>query len=182
MKKINWNTDFGMGAVFNRLIKRNNKGKYDILALEAERMDWSFKTFPEATCLSGLEKLKEEIKEVEKEYHRVPFGNEKELAVEYADCLKCLFDSAGRRGIPPEDIFEAFAIKLKINKTRNWVKNPDNTYSHLKFEFHTEEIRCPDCGYLQNAKVEHTVPWYSYVHQCTSCGYIIMESEWNKTK
>lgn len=44
----------------------------------------------------------------------------------------CLFDSAGRAGVSVEDIFEAFALKLEINKTRTWIKNPDNTYSHKK--------------------------------------------------
>lgn len=51
---------------------------------------------------------------------------------EYADALMCLFDSAGRQGILPENIFRAFAKKLKVNKARKWIKNPDNTYSHVK--------------------------------------------------
>ena len=43
---------------------------------------------------------------------------------------------------------------------------------------HHEIIECPGCNKIQLVKVEHTVPWYSYVHFCR-CGYIIMESEWN---
>lgn len=43
---------------------------------------------------------------------------------------------------------------------------------------HTEQIICPNCGAKQTAVVEHTEPWWSYVHQCDRCGYIIMESEW----
>ena len=43
---------------------------------------------------------------------------------------------------------------------------------------HLEAIRCPECSKLQLATVEHTWPWFSYVHECTDCGYIIMESEW----
>jgi uncharacterized Zn finger protein len=43
---------------------------------------------------------------------------------------------------------------------------------------HTEKIRCPECKTEQEAKVLHTFPFYSYVHECTECGYIIMESEW----
>lgn len=45
---------------------------------------------------------------------------------------------------------------------------------------HFEIIRCPECEKVQQAVVEHTEPWYSYVHQCIGCGYTIMESEWNK--
>lgn len=43
---------------------------------------------------------------------------------------------------------------------------------------HTELIRCPECGAEQDATVEHTWPWWSYIHGCVKCGYIIMESEW----
>ena len=45
---------------------------------------------------------------------------------------------------------------------------------------HTEEIKCPECNKEQTANVAHTLPWYSYVHECIECKYIIMESEWNK--
>lgn len=45
---------------------------------------------------------------------------------------------------------------------------------------HIEIIKCPECNKIQEAIVEHTLPWASYVHTCIGCGYIIMESEWNK--
>jgi C4-type Zn-finger protein len=44
---------------------------------------------------------------------------------------------------------------------------------------HTEKIKCPECGTVQEAKVYHTGPFWSYVHRCKKCGYQIMESEWN---
>jgi hypothetical protein len=99
----------------------------DILKLEEERMEWSFKTFPEATAISSLRKLEEEIKEIE---NNIIEG--KKDTEEYADALMCLFDSAGRFGISPEEIFQAFQNKLETNKKRVWKKNPDNTYSHVK--------------------------------------------------
>lgn len=43
---------------------------------------------------------------------------------------------------------------------------------------HAETIRCPNCESIQCAEILHTFPWHSYVHNCTSCGYVIMESEW----
>lgn len=46
-------------------------------------------------------------------------------------------------------------------------------------EFHTEKIRCPECDKLQVARVQHTVPFYTFIHTCEKCGYVIMESEWN---
>jgi len=45
-------------------------------------------------------------------------------------------------------------------------------------EKHIEQIECPECGKRQIATVLHTVPWWSYVHDCVSCKYTIMESEW----
>ncbi len=48
-----------------------------------------------------------------------------------------------------------------------------------KIASHLENIVCPGCQSMQSAEVEHTRPWWSYVHTCTECGYIIMESEWD---
>lgn len=109
----------------------------DIIKLEKERLEWSLKQFPEATPRSSMLKLKSEVSEVLKEIgwlERFPDGDDGllDLSMEYADCLMCLFDSAGRAGLSAEDIFESFEVKFEINKDRKWVKNSDNTYSHVK--------------------------------------------------
>lgn len=101
-----------------------------IQELEAERLEWSLKNFPAATPFSSLQKLKSEITEVERALDADL--RDEHLVEEYADCLMCLFDSAGRAGITPDDIFKAFGIKLIKNKERAWIKNADNTYSHVK--------------------------------------------------
>lgn len=108
-----------------------------IQELEEERFEWSLKTFPEATALSSLKKLISEIKEVHSEIaylEEFPDGDEglEKLSLEYADCLMCLFDSAQRAGLTPNEIFESFKEKLEINKARTWIKNEDNSYSHVK--------------------------------------------------
>ena len=46
-------------------------------------------------------------------------------------------------------------------------------------ESHTERIICPSCKKGCDATVDHTWPFYSYVHFC-ECGYTITESEWEK--
>lgn len=48
----------------------------------------------------------------------------------------------------------------------------------IQYDFHMEKIKCPECGFVQWAKVEHTFPWLSYVHECIKCNWIIMESDW----
>ena len=45
---------------------------------------------------------------------------------------------------------------------------------------HIEQIECPQCKTIQNATVEHLPTFWSYVHHCEKCKYIIMESEWQK--
>ena len=40
-------------------------------------------------------------------------------------------------------------------------------------------IQCPVCDLVQVAEIENTFPWGTYIHHCTRCKYIIMESEWN---
>ncbi len=44
----------------------------------------------------------------------------------------------------------------------------------------TEQVKiiCPECCDIQDAVVEDAWPFPIYVHTCTSCNYIIMESEW----
>ncbi len=102
-----------------------------LVQLEYDRMAWSFDTFKEATALSSLDKALEEIREAKVDIIKKDI---KALTIEYADILMCVFDSAGRVGVFPEEIIEAFEKKLAINKARAWIKNEDNTYSHEKKE------------------------------------------------
>jgi len=44
------------------------------------------------------------------------------------------------------------------------------------------KIVCPECDSVQDAIVEGAWPWPIYVHHCTNCKHIIMESEWNELK
>ncbi len=101
-----------------------------IQELEAIRLNWSLQNFPDATVDSSLLKAIDEIHEVFKAHRdHEPKENIKE---EYADILMCVFDSFGRAGFSVNEIFEAFKVKLKKNQGRTWVKNADNTYSHVK--------------------------------------------------
>ena len=46
---------------------------------------------------------------------------------------------------------------------------------------HHETILCPNCGREQTATVQHTVPFWTRIHNC-DCGYTIMESEWEQVE
>lgn len=43
----------------------------------------------------------------------------------------------------------------------------------------TERIVCPECWSGQVATVYRTQPFEMMAHECTSCGWLITESEWN---
>lgn len=98
-----------------------------LLELEEERWQWAKVTFPEATALGSLRKAEEEIWEIEKDLEAG-----KPQAEEYVDAIMALFDSARRAAITPQTIVETYALKLTKNKSRTWVKNDDNSYSHVK--------------------------------------------------
>jgi hypothetical protein len=44
-----------------------------------------------------------------------------------------------------------------------------------------EQIRCPHCKLVCNALVtlEDYIPFAVYIHECTGCGCMIGESEWD---
>lgn len=50
----------------------------------------------------------------------------------------------------------------------------------LQTEDYNEVIKCPNCSQIQIGTVVPTLPFNTFVHECESCKYIIMESEWNK--
>lgn len=47
-------------------------------------------------------------------------------------------------------------------------------------ETHKETIKCPNCGHIQEAIVEMTKPFATYIHTCEKCKFIITESDWEK--
>lgn len=89
-------------------------------------MNWSNKTFAEATPQSSLIKLESEIEEI-----RQDLSDEKVNPEEYVDAIMCLLDSAGRLGISGDDIVNSFRIKFEINKRRTWARQSDNTYKKI---------------------------------------------------
>ena len=95
-----------------------------------EFVAWAATTFKEATALSCSYKLEQEVNELQLE---ITFETSREnLTEEYVDCMMCVLDSANRTGISIDDLTKAFQQKLYKNMQRKWVKNIDNTYSHVK--------------------------------------------------
>lgn len=87
-------------------------------------------TFPKATAKGALIHATREIAETVIAIDT----NEPilDLAMEYADILGCVFDSAKRMGITPPCILMQLEEKLSINLGRTWQDNGDGSYSHIK--------------------------------------------------
>lgn len=104
--------------------------------LFAEHQDFAKGKFPESTSDSSLMGLEREIKEVRDAQmdYRVMDGSEnrKLLGLEYVDCFMYLLDSMNRDGFNADELSDLFGEKLKINKDREWKKNKDGSYSHVK--------------------------------------------------
>jgi hypothetical protein len=106
--------------------------------------EWTAKKFPEATPCSSIEKLQDETKELfyELGYHVMDDNSlvydesyredRPALTEEYVDCVMCLFDSMARKNVSVDDFVQAFSDKLQKNIARVWIKNANNTYSHVK--------------------------------------------------
>lgn len=108
----------------NKLIA---EGSFEDLIEEFTK--FTLNTFMDATAESSLVKLINELVELRSE---MVSGTPSAVIYEYIDCLMCLFDSMARMGFSTHLIVESFKNKLMVNKGRKWIKNPDNTYSHVK--------------------------------------------------
>ena len=93
---------------------------------------WADATFPKATSMGALIHAQREIKEVMEELSEGDPNGQLRLCTEYADVLFCVMDSSRREGLSVDDILQAGANKLAINKARKWKDNGDGSYSHIK--------------------------------------------------
>jgi len=98
-----------------------------------KHQEFSINKFPNSTAESSLIGLKREADEAILELHGINRDFDiNALPLEYVDCFMYLLDSMARAGISLEQIKESFAEKLSINENREWKKNEDGTYSHIK--------------------------------------------------
>ena len=81
-----------------------------------EITEWQNITFKQATALSKIAHLEEELLELKSDL--LQDNSEKNL--EFADCFILLFGAAASAGLSYEDIENAIAQKMKINYARKW--------------------------------------------------------------
>jgi len=114
---------------------------------------WQKETFGQATPLSKLVHLKQEIKELKKDIK----NNSAEKRLEFADCFFLLFGCASASGMSYEDICNAIQEKFEINKNRKWGKPDQNgVVNHIK----KEECKHESIEEIQGGQIE----------RCRKCG------------
>lgn len=90
---------------------------------------WQKETFGQATSLSKILHLKEEITELTLDV----FDKKPERRLEFADCFFLLFGAAAADGMTYEDIEACIDEKFEINKARKWGKPDANgVVNHVK--------------------------------------------------
>jgi len=91
--------------------------------------DWQTKTFGQATALSKIVHLKQEVQELEAD---IRSGNI-ERRLEYADCFILLFGAASSDGMSYQDITACINEKMRINENRVWgLPDENGVVNHIK--------------------------------------------------
>lgn len=94
-----------------------------------EISQWQKDTFGQATSLSKIAHLAEELQELVVDLKE----QNPDRRLEFADCFFLLFGSAAADGMSYEDICNAIQEKFEINKARKWGKpNAEGVVNHIK--------------------------------------------------
>lgn len=90
---------------------------------------WQKETFGQATSLSKLAHLNEELFELRDDL----VNQRSDKRLEFADCFLLIFGCAAADGMSYDDICNCIDEKMKINKARKWGK-PDEfgVVKHIK--------------------------------------------------
>lgn len=65
-------------------------------------------------------------------------------------------------------------------KAKPWTPGSHSPCENSVAGSHPENIRCPECKGTCSATVFHLWPYNNLTHKCEHCGYLIMESEWER--
>ena len=112
--------------IFGEGFKMGKESENNLESIFEEHKKFSFEIFKESTPESSLKGLEREIKEIRQEPDRHKKG------IEYIDSLFYWVDSFNREGYSFDEMKLFMKEKLSINKNREWNKNSDNSYSHVK--------------------------------------------------
>lgn len=100
-----------------------NKRQFD------EITEWQKVTFGQATALSKIAHLTEELQELVTDLQNNNVGK----TMEFADCFILLFGAAASDGMSYDDICNCIDEKMSINYLRKWGKPKENgVVNHIR--------------------------------------------------
>lgn len=135
-----------------------------------EVTEWQKETFPEATDLSKLHHLKQELEELMQAIHYLNQGTtDTEVESEFADCFLLLFGAAKAHGMTFEEITKCIQDKFEVNKKRTW-GNPDENgvVNHVKEETEFPE-KCLSSKDYALGNFEKCSFWSNNERGCEGC-------------
>lgn len=87
--------------------------------------------FPDALVTGHMNKLKEEVLELQKAFKT---DNDDSMPEELADVMLVCFSIADSMGMSYDQMCYFMKAKIIKNNTRQWEKQPDGTYKHKNHE------------------------------------------------
>ena len=98
---------------------------------------WQKKTFGNATAMSKLYHLEQEVSELKSSVLKFntsgSIATQSEMELEFADCFLLLFGAANCAGLSYWDICCCIEEKMKINEKRKWgVPDENGVVNHIK--------------------------------------------------
>ena len=95
-----------------------------------EITEWQNATFGQATALSKVAHLAQEVIELNDALHK---EDEPNVGPEFADCFILLFGAAASHGMDYNDILNEIEWKMEINKQRKWgTPDANGVVNHIK--------------------------------------------------
>ena len=125
-----WVIFFGFIFIFfvARVVLYNHKSNHENQFEEIT--EWQKKTFGQATTMSKLNHLAEELIELTQDVK----NNNPNRRLEFADCFLLLYGAARADGMSYDDIYDCIEEKMVINKKRIWGKPGENgVVNHVKY-------------------------------------------------
>jgi len=160
------------------------EGKEGLQKLFIELTTWQKETFGQATALSKVHHLEEEVRELKDDLEHNNFLHKR---LEFADCFLLLFGAANSDGMTYEDICNCIREKLEICKKRSWGKPDENgVVKHLPHHLNNSKMT-NDLTDQHLEAIDNSIPAYKLVGielAATSCAAITVEwmkgfAEWN---
>lgn len=127
--------DHGFLTEVSRRWTKDHDQKRSEAAHQERRANWSHRTFGEASPLTCLLHLREEVEEAITSFHAMDpnhAASVRKFREELADCRMLLDDAVERAGVSVADHLEDREAKLSVCEARTWAPTPEGYNKHVE--------------------------------------------------